>query len=128
MVNQPKAPAVVQPKAPTVVVPEAPPPPPPVSEQFPRAKLIRLQVEFHDSTGARIQRRCRDLAPDSPGVFDMKCPLDAVPIDFKPIIARMIRSREKKRTGQNRCTASQADSEHNATYIIAIEYKSTKSR
>ena len=94
-----------------------------VSERFPQAKKIRLEVEFHDSSGARVQRRCRDLLPEAYAIFEMKCPLDATPFDLKPMVSKMIGDREKRKTGEVACAGSQSDTQHSTSYIIEIEYQ-----
>ncbi len=98
-----------------------------VSERFPQVKKIRLEVEFFDATGARVQRRCRDLPPDAYALFEMKCPLDSTPLNLKPIVTRMISDRAKDRSGEVKCTGSRPGTDHSATYVITIEY-STKKR
>lgn len=105
------------------------PPEPPVelvSDRFPRVKKIRLEVEFHDPGGIRVQRRCRDLVPEAPANFQMKCPLDAAPADLLPLVSKMVAKRLKQQQGELRCTGSRRDSEHIATYSIAIEYRSKR--
>ena len=94
-----------------------------VSERFPQVKKIRLEVEFHDASGARVQRRCRDLVPEAYAIFEMKCPLDATPFDLKPVVSKMISDREKKKSGEVKCAGSQSDTHHSTTYEIEIEYQ-----
>jgi hypothetical protein len=97
-----------------------------VSERFPKVKLIRVEVRFHDATGAQVQRRIRELPPDAYAIFEMKCPLDSTPLDFKPIVTRMIHDREKKKSGEMRCAGSQTDTQHSAAYQIEIEYRTKR--
>jgi hypothetical protein len=100
-----------------------------VSERFPKVKLIKLEVRFHDATGAQVQRRIRELPPDAYAIFEMKCPLDSTPLDFKPIVTRMIHDKEKKKAGEMKCAGSQIDTQHSAAYQIDIDYRSSsKSR
>lgn len=94
-----------------------------VSERFPKVKLIRLEVRFHDATGAQVQRRIRDLPPDAYAIFEMKCPLDSSPLDLKPVVTRMVSDKEKKKSGELKCAGSQGDAQHNAVYQIDIEYR-----
>jgi hypothetical protein len=97
-----------------------------VSVRFPTVKKIRMEVEFHDATGARVQRRCRDLPPNTFALFDMKCPLDSTPIDFKNIVTHMIKDRETKKRGEIKCPGSTTESHHAATYNIHIEYQTKR--
>lgn len=114
MVQPPKQP--VEPGA------QVPPPPEPLSQQFPRVKSLRMEVEFFDASGARIQRRCRQLLPDTPAAFDMKCPLDSTPLDLRPIVARMVSGRVKDRADQILCSGSRAGEQHSISYEITIQY------
>ena len=95
-----------------------------ISDRFPQVRKIRLEVEFHDSTGARVQRRCRDLLPESYALFDMKCPLDSTPFDLHPVVAKMISGRTKKQAGQVQCQGSQSDTDHSVSYQIEIDFRS----
>src|SRR5437867_13144055 len=97
-----------------------------ISERFPQVKKIRLEVRFHDASGAQVQRRIRDLPPDAYAIFEMKCPLDAAPLDLKNIATRMIHDREKKKSGEVKCAGSQTDTHHIATYQIEIEYSRSR--
>ncbi len=97
-----------------------------ISERFPQVRKIRLEVEFHDATGARVQRRCRDLPTDAFAIFDMKCPLDATPFDLKPVVTRMIADHIKERSGEVKCDGSRPGSEHSTSYQIEIEYSSKR--
>ncbi len=97
-----------------------------ISEKFPTVKKIRLEVEFHDATGARVQRRCRDLPPEAYALFDMKCPLDSTPLDLKNIVTRMVHDRETKKRGELKCAGSQTETSHNASYHIDIDYQSKR--
>ena len=94
-----------------------------VSERFPKVKKIRLEVRFHDATGAQVQRRIRELPRDAYALFDMKCPLDATPLDLKTIVTRMVHDREKKKSGEAKCAGGLADSHHSAAFQIEIEYQ-----
>jgi hypothetical protein len=97
-----------------------------VSERFPQVKKIRLEVRFHDASGAQVQRRIRDLPPDAYAIFEMKCPLDATPLDLKNVVTRMIHDKEKKKSGEVKCAGSQADTQHVAMYQIEIEYSRSR--
>jgi hypothetical protein len=94
-----------------------------VSERFPKVKMIRVEVRFHDATGAQVQRRIRELPPDAYAIFEMKCPLDAAPLDLKPTVMRMVHDKEKKKAGEVKCAGAQADTQHSAAYQIEIEYR-----
>ena len=97
-----------------------------VSERFPAVKRIRLQVEFHDATGARVQRRCRELLPEAYAILEMKCPLDSAPLELRPVVSRMITDRVKNREGEVKCTGSRPDSAHSTTYQIQIDYQKSR--
>ena len=97
-----------------------------VSERFPTVKKVRLEVEFHDATGTRVQRRCRDLPPTAYALFDMKCPLDSTPLDLKNIVLHMVKDRETKKRGEIKCAGSQIESHHAASYNIHIEYQTKR--
>ena len=94
-----------------------------VSERFPKVKMIRVEVRFHDATGAQVQRRIRDLPPDAYAIFEMKCPLDSSPLDLKPIVMKMVHDRERKKSGELKCAGSQGDAQHSAAFQIEIEYR-----
>jgi len=94
-----------------------------VSERFPKVKKIRLEVRFHDASGAQVQRRIRDLPPEAYAIFEMKCPLDSTPFDLKPVVTRMVSDRERKKSGEIKCAGSQTESHHVANYQIEIEYQ-----
>ena len=102
------------------------PPPPLLSELFPLIKKIRLEVQFYDSTGVRIQRRCRDLSAEAPANLEMKCPLDSTPLDLAPAISKMVSQRAKERSEEINCAGSRADSKHSVSYRIDIEYTSKR--
>lgn len=127
MTDQPKQP-IQGPKQPLVGPGGIPLEPPPslLSEVFPQAKKIQIEVEFHDASGVRVQRRCRELAPDSRAVFDMKCPLDTTPLDLTSVLEKMISQRLKDRSEELKCAGSRADNKHNVTFRIDIEYMTKK--
>jgi hypothetical protein len=97
-----------------------------LSERFAQVKKVRLEVEFHDSTGARVQKRCRDLTPEAYAIFEMKCPLDTSPFDLGNVVARMVGERSKERTGEVKCAGSRSDNEHTINYRIEIEYQRSR--
>ena len=120
---------VDQPKQPVTVhhgQQEPPPPPSLLSDVFPSIRKVRLEVEFYDAAGVRVQRRCRDLHADSPANLAMKCPLDSAPLDLNSVIEKMVSQRVKDRAEEVKCAGARADSRHSANYRIEIEYGSKR--
>ena len=120
--DQPKQPVA----AAHVVHGQQEPPPSPLSETFPSIKRVRIEVQFYDSAGVRIQRRCRELTATVPTNLAMKCPLDSTALDLTPAIEKMVSQRVKERAEEIKCAGSRADSRHNVSYRIEIEYVSKR--
>lgn len=93
-----------------------------ISQWFPGVDCIRLEVEFQDSSGKRVQFRCRNFSPDSSAIFEMKCPLDHAPFDLKSEVSTMLSSRTPEQNGKVKCDGRHNDSEHEIFYKITLDF------
>ena len=93
-----------------------------ISERYPQVRNIHLEVEFRNSSGKRVQLRCRDLPLHSYAIFEMKCPLDDTPFDLQPVVEKMISAHKRQLSDEVMCSGSRSDSQHVASYNIKIQY------